>query len=193
MKYVLVTLLLLTTFISCEEIESYTFASLSWGSAKEEVKKCLNEKGYTLDQELSDIIQIDNSICFDGKVVGEEAHILVIFNSNNKLVKCFVVLYPGNNEEIETYESVRDILTSKYGNPKNKFKSFEYPYEEGDGYEEQAIELGKAHYITIWSTAKDNSMLGIEISKDLNIQISYEGSGWETESEKIKTKQAEDL
>lgn len=193
MKYVFVALLLLATFISCEEIESYTFASLSWGSTRDEVKKCLIEKGYTFDQEFTKAFDVNEVIFFKGEVTGEEALISVRFNSNNELVKCIIVLYPGENEAIETYQSIKDILISKYGEFEDTYKIFKHPYEEGDGYETQGIKLGKVHFHTFWAVAKDSSKLHIGINESLDIAIHYESSKWSIEREKIKAKQAEDL
>ena len=87
---------------------------------------------------------------------------------------------------------MKDVLTTKYGAPINCFEYFKSPYEEGDGYEEQAIKLSKAVFTCYWgdpSHAAGNASISLEITTKLNLRIEYEGPNWHTDLERRKAEE----
>lgn len=47
----------------------------------------------------------------------------------------------------QEFDQLEKRLTAKYGNPTSKMRKFVFPYEEGDGYEMDAVYLGKCIYV----------------------------------------------
>jgi hypothetical protein len=86
----------------------------------------------------------------------------------------FKVYYPVS---ASTYEDVYNELVSlykvKYGQPSHSFKFFRSPYKEGDGYEYQAIRVGKGTMSTYWG---ENFVVGIVVEQSGAVTISYQDS-----------------
>lgn len=68
------------------------------------------------------------------------------------------------------YLKYKDFLTSKY-DFLNCIEEFEYPYEEGDGYEVTAVSLDKCSYMSYFHT--DNGTIMLKISNDMTLNIAY--------------------
>lgn len=93
---------------------------------------------------------------------------------NLKKVRCIQVLYP----EEESWKTIKTDYLNLKGYYKQKysigddFDFFDYPYEEGDGYEMIAVENGKCHYTSFFDTLSGCIM--ISISEYKKIHIVYE-------------------
>ena len=73
--------------------------------------------------------------------------------------------------KIDYWEMVNSYI-SKYGNPTGSFDFFGNPYEEGDGYEMQAVRMGKCYYRTFWTL--ERGTIAILIDESAKISIWYE-------------------
>ena len=168
-------LLFFLLFISSASMaESPIFADIQWGTSKEEVRKQLTVKGFS-----PGALDKDGDFKFKGSLLGYNMQGLALF-SDNKVVKIIVRIITPDNKAIDTYRSMKGILTDKYGKPEEDFNFFKKPYYEGDGYEEQAIRLGKATFASFWPG------IMLEINEMLTVQVIYESDAWKAELKKRK-------
>ena len=76
-------------------------------------------------------------------------------------------------------------------------RRFDSPCYEGDGYEEQALRLGKGHFFATWSwpTQPENRAAGLMLSveKNLTVMLTYEPPEWEKEAERRQSKSVKDF
>ena len=175
----LIVLVLLLCLSPLSRAESPTFADIRWGASKEEVRKQLTSKGFT-----PGALDKDGDFKFEGSLVGYKAQGLALF-ADSKISKIIVRLITPDNKAIEAYRSMKDVLSKKYGTPSNDFEFFEKPYYDGDGYEAQAIRVGKATFSCYWGSA-----LGLEIHETLTVQVNYESETWAEELGKRKARAA---
>lgn len=71
----------------------------------------------------------------------------------------------------DEYIKYKDFLASKY-DFFNCIEKFDYPYEEGDGYEATAVSLDKCSYMSYFHT-DNGSMIMLKISNDMTLNIAY--------------------
>ena len=81
------------------------------------------------------------------------------------------------------FEQMKRVLTEKYGVPVVDVERFDFPYYAADGYEEQAMALGKAHYFAGWATnlGQASERLQLTIEKELLVGVVYESPEWDSE------------
>jgi len=184
MKTILRAALLSLAFLlsPIAQAQSPLFADIKWGSTVEEVKRQLIGKGFK-----PTATDKDGDLKFEGKLLGETMAGWAMF-SNKKLAKVFIVLATPDRRAIDKYNEVRKVLVEKYGDPSDTFKMFRRPYYEGDGYEEQAIRLGKARYSTFWGNG-----LYVAITDRLAVTITYESDEWGEEGDRRRAKSASAL
>lgn len=170
-------LAVLLCFSALARAEQPTFADIRWGALQDEVRKQLTSKGFT-----SGATDKDGDFKFEGQLVGHKAQGLALF-SDGKVAKIIVRIITPDNKAIETYRSMKDVLAKKYGKPSSDYEFFKKPYYDGDGYEAQAIRVGKATFSSFWGSA-----LNLEIHESLTVQLHYESEAWKKESEKRKAR-----
>ena len=78
------------------------------------------------------------------------------------------------------YLTLLSKLNNKYGEPSTSYFSFLSPYEEGDGYEMNAVSLEKTNIVAWWNlTYKDGTESGtimLELTKWKQNKISWENA-----------------
>ncbi|GEM_PF-861744 len=163
------------------DTSKYTFAGMPWGSTSSAVKAALQQNGYefvTVDK--------DGDYNFKGTVLGYPAHVYVFMDPKGRATKVMVVLKTPSSDATSVYQRMLGLLIEKYGDPDKSLAFFESPYYDGDGYEEQAIAIGKGHFIAMWGYSKgdSNNDLAIMIDKDLDVTIGYESYGWHAEAQR---------
>ena len=173
----IVAALLLTVIAHSQE---YWFDDLPWLSSREEVTAIMTEKGY--------VFEIDekterNITGYTGRIADEDAHVVAVYSPEGLVRMIVVLLVEGS--VIRKFRDVRDILTEEYGEPDYGGEIFTLPYKDGDGYEEQAIRLGKASFFSAWE-GKEGSILGIHVTKGLKIQIIFDSPYGAAEYERLK-------
>jgi len=173
--------LFLLTFLIClsslVKAEQPTFADIRWGASHDEVRKQLISKGFS-----PGALDKDGDFKFEGSLVGHKAQGLALFG-DRKVAKVIVRIITPDHKAIETYRSMKEVLTKKYGKPSSDYEFFKKPYYDGDGFEAQAIKLGKATFSSFWGSA-----LNLEIHESLTVQLNYESDVWEKEYEKRKAR-----
>ncbi len=199
MKYL--AIILISTGLLCQTSlarpTSYNFASTKWAMTRQAVKASMAKNGYVYQR-----VDSAGDLWFKGIVSQEKANIVALFTSSNKLVQLQVILTPDSNFVIQRFKIIKEALIKKYGSPSESIYSFASPYKSGDGFETQAIKLGKAtlssawmtDYIPVSSTRKISyTGLTLKVYKDLSIYISYTASGWNKEYKKRYDKDNNDL
>lgn len=172
---------MLATGILAATAETPTFAGLKFGSSVSAIQADLLRKGY--EAEVDD----DGDVKFSGTLMGHRCSGWALF-ANGKMGKVDVNIHAPDRNTISTYKDVVKTLIGKYGQPDKTYKFFKDPYYEGDGYEEQAIQLGKGFYVTVWEDT-----LMVSITEQLNVNIGYESPDWGAEADRRAAKQASDL
>lgn len=178
MKNIIFILFLLFTSITANAQQAI-FADLKWGSTRTEVTKQLPSKGFP-----SIKTDEDGDLQFEGMLLGQKTIGFAIFTKQG-LQKVQLTMLTPDHKVISIYRDLKKTLINKYGTPSNTYEYFKKPYYEGDGYEEQALRLGKARFSAFW-----NKDMYIEITEKLNIRITYESENWDDESKKRKAQEA---
>lgn len=174
----LILLAFLLFISSVSRAESPTFADIQWGASKDDVRKQLTVKGFS-----PGALDKDGDFTFEGSLVGYKAQGLALF-ADNRIAKIIVRIITPDNKTIDTYRSMKDVLLKKYGAPTNDFEFFNKPYYDGDGYETQAIRVGKATFACFWSGVH------VEIHESLTVQVIYESDAWAAEADKRRARAA---
>lgn len=155
------------------------FWGINWKTSKGEVKKIISNKGdYTLTEESA------KGMAYKGKFGGSDAIIILYFFENQFYQG--VVSYPyEQNRALSKYQTVKEQITKKYGEPAKVVERFQKPYYKGDGYEEQALQLNKGLYMSSWSFV-DNNTIYVAISNSLETMLIYENTELSEQNKKIE-------
>lgn len=160
-----------------------TFASIPWGSSDQRVKETLAAKGFTFDKRDS-----DGDLDFKGEINGKHVAIFEYLTQSRKLVRTQVVFLTDDDEAISYFQDVADTLTGKYGPPSKHFAFYEDPYTDSDSEmdHETAFKVGKGTLASFWFFDTGGAV-DIEVTKQLNVSISYESPGWVNELNRRKS------
>lgn len=127
-------------------------------------------KGYVFKKYL------DNGAILNGKVGLQNAEVFIYVTPKSRIVYKFSIYL----EEQTTWSNLKSdydkyytIFKSKYGASDSEFSFFSSPYEEGDGYELQAVQLEKATFSAYWLNREKSSMT-VSISKWKQVKLVYE-------------------
>lgn len=118
----------------------------------------------------------NDGMIMKGVFAGKDCSIVIVCTPKTKTVWKVAVIF---EREYTSWSSLKidylEIVNSyigKYGNPTKKFDFFSNPYEEGDGYELQAVKMDKCYYRTFWELERGNIVISID--KNAKISIGYE-------------------
>ena len=152
--------------------QRYTFGNIPWGANRAAVTEAMRQTGLKFSK-----VDEDGDLLFQGNLNGYDARVWALMTPTDQLSKTGVTLITEDSKARGVYRDMKDVLTKKYGAPTNCEEHFSDPYHEGDGYEEQAIKLGKGFFMCLWGD-EITGVLGIEITDQLNVHITYEFPGW---------------
>jgi hypothetical protein len=130
-------------------------------------------KGYILEN-------FDGRIAtFKGKIDNENVRIYVFSSHQTKIVFKLNVFYEKKEtfDELKTQmDRIKLVIETKYGASSNCVSNYKYPYEEGDGYELNALILNKLDYVCFWLDIKDNPNFNIslELTSFQKVLLTYE-------------------
>jgi hypothetical protein len=168
------SIIVATTFIlfisAVAQAKQPTFANISWGIDQAELRKHLTSNGFTPSN-----VDKDGDLKFKGELLGYDA-VGFAFLGSGKLVKIQLLIATPDNKAISSYKDLKETLIKKYGLPTSTYQYFKRPYYDGDGYEEQAIRLGKGIFASFW-----DSSLSVSITEKLAVNLSYESASWSAE------------
>ena len=164
----------------------YHFADLPWGAAPAEVEAQMTGRGFAFEG-----MDADGDARFAGRLFNEDAVVYAAFGQSG-LTKINLILLTPDHRAREAYASMQQFLARKYGPPASAYAVFEDPYEEGDGYEETALAVGKATISSFWPRVQ-GAALWVEITDQLAVSVSYEAPDWAAELERRQSREADIL
>jgi hypothetical protein len=165
--------------------EDPRFADIAWGTPGDQVVKLLSARGLKLEKQDS-----DGDYQFNGTLFDQRAVVFAMMSPTQGLVQVQIVLGTPDHKAFPTYRDVVDTISKKYGPPQN-IETFTQPYFKGDGYEEQAVRLGKATIASLWNRKDPTSTaLVIKVTEELSVGLYYESGNWPAELERRKKKAA---
>ena len=194
MNKILIACLVATTIFfplaaSADTTSYATFANIPFGSTHAQVRHLTSLKGYVYDS----VDSTSTSDIFKGTTDDVSSSVVAKFDNSNRLAKVIVILGTADSEVQDKYTEVHDQLINKYGTPNNDFHFYSDPYFAGDGYEQQALRLGKASFSAYWAQPNGYAQLSVEISTNLTVNVIYEGPSWHDYVQEHKANVSHDL
>lgn len=181
--------------LGCAQSNPYNYRlsplGLRWNSSEAACRSSLEQREYSVAPVESPGQEGMKYLKMTGREFNTPSQLYCVFH-DGVLVKVVLALITPDEEAIAKYGDVRSSLVSKYGSPDGDYRTFTTPYYEGDGYEGQAIKMGKAKISAYW-TEWEGESLGIEITKALTVSLSYEGPGWPAAYYEIQARQRDRL
>jgi len=169
MKRFLLTLCAILFSIAVFAQEHMTFKDVPMGCDLTTFVSKLKSQGF-----VQDLMQ-DNVAILKGDFAGKSnCTILVGASERSKKVWKVVVNFPEKSSWYSLkneYMSFKESYTKKYGKPKS-YEFFSSPYDEGDGYELQAVRLEKCNYSSFYELGQGT--IWLTIGSDENVEVHYE-------------------
>ena len=157
------------------------FGDIPWGSSPTNVVAGMKKVGLFFEPQAVD----DGTLLFSGTMVGENTKSVAWFTTDKKLLKIVVVLITADDDVIFAFRKMKATLVGKYGAPDFGGELFIPPYFNGDGYETQALRLGKAQFFYAWGDA-----LSLSVTETLTVSVTYESPEWSVELRRKRTTSA---
>ena len=166
--------------------KSFQFAGIPWGSDQDTIREKMEAAGFSFMK-----VDEDGDLHFGGTVLGTPAVVFCVLGQG-RLLKVIVSILTPDQKARYMFDEMMGSLVKKYG--QGRFlEGYESPYEKGDGYEDQAIKVGKGHVLCLWgpdtmegSTYPEGLLL--KISERLTVDVTYESSGWGPEADRRKAR-----
>jgi len=181
-------MLLLLTVLSVTVVfanENFTgtpipdFQGLAWRATTGDIAKWASARGSQYVKTIEKY-GVMTTLVYNGSYGGEPAEYrLTLYKGQFYQVNIYCESIPEETL-IDKWRQFKQLLSQKYGNPSNDFYYFQSPYYDGDGYELQAIGLGKGTAITYWERPVgngENIILSCEITTAMSINVSYQHVG----------------
>lgn len=169
MKRFLLTMCAVILAVALQAQEHMTFKGIAMGCDLTTFISKLQAQGFT-----QELIQ-DNVALLKGDFAGKSnCSIIVGATKKSKKVWKVVVNFPERSSWYslkDDYISFKESYTKKYGKPR-AYEFFSSPYDEGDGYELQAVRLEKCTYSSYY-TIEEGSIC-LTIGSDENVEVHYE-------------------
>jgi hypothetical protein len=141
------------------------FWDIPWGTTVDQAERIFGERGFSS-------VRDGNALITQAVYEREEATIMLLFNSANRLYSGNVIYSSSESTAIRKYENYRMVLFRRYGMPDTAVAYFASPYEKGDGREIEAITSENAFYFTEWQFQDDN-LASVTILKNLDVCLSF--------------------
>lgn len=152
MKRFLLVLTLFTLLCAPAEAastERVKFQNVTFGESIAQFKSKLPT--FTVKQE------DDTHVTLSGKIGNKDANIYAFFTPKSKKLYMVVVGFPQKpltfNSLLESFDEVSTVYENRFGAPDREVRRFSSPYEAGDGYELDALRLGKLFFGNVWNLA----------------------------------------
>ena len=171
------------------------FWGIKFGSSVAEAKKIiLAKKTGTIDEKRSS----ETSIVIDSPDFAGKTPLFIILQFiNDKFHTAKVAFRPSlEAKTFELYDSIKKDINDKYYKTDKDYKFFKSPYYDGDGFETQAIRVGKGTVEALWTfkpSESQSTTITLEIDTTLVVLLNYQDDNLIKEAiEKQKTKNAKD-
>jgi hypothetical protein len=159
-------LIAFTFFYAPKELKSQTFYGIELNQHKNYVVNALVGKGFVIDKTEKGYTSLK------GKLANDNVTLTVYHTITSKKVRKVSIFYDGGvswQSAKTKYETMVELLQTKYGVIGEKYEYFSSPYYEGDGYELNAIENEKGSWISLW--------FDMTSFPNLNVSVEIKGSG----------------
>lgn len=181
------------TFISMAQIQPPL--NMTWLSSKQAVENIVGASKEYSSEALTTNCSV---VSYSNVNIGTRKYLMLIgFFYKNQLVKVSLM-----TDLIETWYDVKsdynricEAFETKYGKSFLDVKNFTSPYDEGDGYEMQALRLKKLEMVSYWKDAYENYIsVSLESTDEYGyFSIVYEHSKFSDYINEIRASEASDL
>lgn len=161
------------------------------------IKGCLDEmieKIKSLDYKFEEKSEDGSVAIFRGSFANEDCEIVLYASPKTKIMHSVIVNFKErhNWHSLKSkYQELKKQLMTKYNSTPKSREYFIDPYYEGDGYEIQALKLGKCYYFSTFNFY--NGKIGLYIIED-KIQLLYQDfEGYEINKKEENEKSYDDL
>jgi hypothetical protein len=167
------------------------FLGIKFGTSSANVKQAMSKKS----ESIYDSKNSNNSkLKYNGvKVGGNETLFATFYFYKDQLMGVTSVFSPNLEARIfDLYNRIKLDINSKYYVTKQDYKSFKYPYENGDGHETTAIKLGKADILSVWNFLQPDgskNQIILSITEKLKVELFYDCGRISDEYDKKAEKQ----
>jgi len=169
MKKTVLFLFILLCFFSCFA-QSIKFRNIDWKESKESV---MNKIDLT-----TVVVEEEDYLCQShGKINSLPCYIKYYFYNNNFTMEeyLFVMNYSSLNSYYEDYESLKQLLTKKYGTPSENIEEWNNEkYKNERDYIGRAISLGHVYFKTAWKDKEGRVVITIQKDEDNGIELSIQ-------------------
>ncbi len=141
---------------------------LSFGMSIAQVKSVMAKKGAIPDIKYS---KRDKLIFNKVKVGPKMSEFIILLFVDDKLFDVTIFYYELEGKLQEGFDQIKETIDNKYGVGAS-YRKFDSPYNDGDGFEMQAIRLGKGSISSYWNFKNATIYLGI--NESLNIELGYQ-------------------
>ncbi len=150
--------------------EHLTFKNIPINGDVNIFAKELVKQGFTIKETKGNVITLS------GSYISRDCEVLILGTKGTNIIWKVIIFLP---KETNWYSIKSDFLKLKEQfivkyNTGKSYEFFSSPYDEGDGYEMQAVRLEKCTYSTFWDT--QGGSITLKISKYEQISVSYEDS-----------------
>lgn len=169
MKRILILFIWLLSFnVNINSTNHIKFMGLELNGKYDSFKDSLKARGFKY---IDSFHSIHN---FIGKYKGEEVSLYVLSTTNRNIVCKVIIFFPKKTQWYDLrsdYSEKVELYSEEYPIDKD-YEFFDYPYDDGDGYEMTAVAKDKYRYISFF-LAKGGHIV-VQIDKTARVRVEYE-------------------
>ena len=172
---------------------SHTFAGIPWLVSADTALARLASRGYRPAPEAKDR---DRLVC-RGKLFEHDAIATGYLDEQGRLVRWVVLI--TNRGQAYNWPDMRTVFDevvheseARSGPPRTVVEKYQFPYERGDGREDEALRDGRATIRWLWAVPGADR-LTVEMDRTCAVVISYESPEWAGVEARRRAKKAADL
>jgi hypothetical protein len=171
----------------------YTFDGVSWLTPADSALAQLAARGYRENRGASGR---DRIVC-QGRLFEHEAIVTGYLDDQRRLAR-WVVLIASRGEAYD-YPDMRRVFDeitrenqARYGSPRSVTEKYRFPYERGDGREDEALREQRLTLRWSWSS-RSGDRLTVEMDPTAAVVLTYEAPEWAVLEKRRRAKTASDL
>ncbi len=176
-----------------KEPPRYVFAGIPWLVPADTALARLTARGY---REIPAAKDRDKLVC-RGRLFEHDAIVSGYLDEQGRLVRWTVLISArGTDYDWPDMRKVFDAVVheskARYGPPRDVVEKYRFPYERGDGREDNALRDGKATIRWLWG-APGVDRLTVEMDPTCAVVLTYEAPEWAVFDAQRRAKKASDL
>ncbi|MES2268671.1 MAG: hypothetical protein V4520_18035 [Bacteroidota bacterium] len=152
-KILLITLLFITAKTNAQTLKPIdSFLGIKFGSSYATVSAAVKAKGGILDAPASTpTLMVFNNVSLGSR----KSDYFFVRLIDDKAYTAYFIFKPELEPQLLDYYNSLITDVSEFYGKSVPVKNFKQPYEEGDGFEVQAIKTGNAEYVNFWTYEKN--------------------------------------